>query len=81
MCVYFPVESNDSLYYKDRLARDDMSSPQRGGDFPYRGSLVGETESTFIDEVESGSSETYSIDLNFSETELDMDVDMTMLTG
>ncbi|XP_058750931.1 uncharacterized protein At1g51745-like [Vicia villosa] len=71
---YFPSESSDSLEYKERLDLAEMSSPKLGGEFPYRGSLVGETESTFMD-VESGSSETDSTvsDSDSSETEPDME--------
>ncbi|CAI8617124.1 unnamed protein product [Vicia faba] len=49
------------------------------GKFPYRGSLVGETESTFMD-VESGSSETDSTvsDSDSSETEPDTEAKMIL---
>ncbi|XP_057456797.1 uncharacterized protein LOC130747780 isoform X2 [Lotus japonicus] len=79
--VYFPAESSDSLDYKESLAHAEMLSPQLRGEFPYHGSLVGETESTFMDDVESDSSETDSIDSDSdsSETEPDMDEDMTIL--
>jgi hypothetical protein len=61
-----------------------MPSPKFGGQFPYRGSLDVETESTFMDDfVESGSTETDSTvsDSGSSETEPDMNVKMTILTG
>jgi hypothetical protein len=81
---YLPAESADSLDYKERLALVDMPSPKFGGQFPYRGSLDVETESTFMDDfVESGSTETDSTvsDSDSSETEPDMNVKMTILTG
>jgi hypothetical protein len=81
---YLPAESADSLDYKERLALVDMPSPKLGGQFPYRGSLDVETESTFMDDfVESGSTETDSTvsDSGSSETEPDMNVKMTILTG
>jgi hypothetical protein len=81
---YLPAESADSLDYKERLALVDMPSPKLGGQFPYRGSLDVETESTFMDDfVESGSTETDSTvsDSGSSETEPDMNVTMTILTG
>jgi hypothetical protein len=81
---YLPAESADSLDYKERLALVDMPSPKLGGQFPYRGSLDVETESTFMDDfVESGSTETDSTvsDPGSSETEPDMNVKMTILTG
>jgi hypothetical protein len=81
---YLPAESADSLDYKERLALVDMPSPKFGGQFPYRGSLDVETESTFMDDfVESGSTETDSTvsDSGSSETEPDMNVKMTILTG
>lgn len=78
---YFPAESSDSLEYKERLDHAEMPSPKHRGEFPYRGSLVGETESTFMD-VESGSSETDSTvsDSDSSETEPDMEAKV-ILTG
>lgn len=81
--VYFPAESSDSLDYKETLSHVEMSSPQLGGEFPYRSSLVGETGPTFMNDVESGSSETVSTDsdLDSSETEPDMDEEMTTLPG
>lgn len=80
---YFPAESSDSLDYKERPALLEMPFPNRGK-FPYRGSLVGETESTFMDGAESGSSETDSTestisDSDSSEAESGMDVKMAIL--
>ncbi|CAK8576962.1 unnamed protein product [Lathyrus sativus] len=76
-----PAESSDSLDYIERPDLAEMPSPKHGGEFPYRSSLVGETESTFMD-VEFGSSETDSTvsDSVSSETEPDMDAKMTMFT-
>lgn len=80
---YFPAKSNDLLDYKETPALLEMPSPN-GGKFPYHGSLVGETESTFMDDAESGSSETDFTestvsDSDSSETEPDMDVKMAIL--
>lgn len=82
---YFPAKSNDLLDYKETPALLEMPSPN-GGKFPYHGSLVGETESTFMDDAESGSSETDFTestvsDSDSSETEPDMDVKMAILAG
>ncbi|TKY67838.1 hypothetical protein E2542_SST10734 [Spatholobus suberectus] len=57
-----------------------MSSSQLRREFPYHGSLVGGTEYTFLDDVESDSSETASTDSDSdsSETEPDMDEEMTI---
>ena len=81
--VYIPAESSDSLDNKETLTHVEMSSSQFGGEFPYQGSLVGDTESAFMDDVESGSSETASTssDSDSSETEPDMDEEMTILSG
>ncbi|XP_061357332.1 uncharacterized protein LOC133301681 isoform X2 [Gastrolobium bilobum] len=80
--MYFPAESSDSLDYKETLANVEMSSSQLGGEFPYRGSLVGETESVFMDEVESDSEESDSpgSDSDSSETEEDMDDEVNILS-
>jgi hypothetical protein len=82
---YLPAESADSLDYKERLALVDTPSPKFGGQSHYRGSLDVETESTFMDDVESGSTETDSpvsdSGSDSSETEPDMNVTMTILTG
>lgn len=80
---YFPAESSDSLDYEERLALLEMPSPN-GGKFPYHSSLVGETESTLMDDAESSSSETDSTestvsDSDSSEAEPDMDVKMAIL--
>ncbi|XP_020214692.1 uncharacterized protein At1g51745 [Cajanus cajan] len=81
-CVYFQPESSDSLDYRETLPRAEMSSSQRRKEFPYHGSLVGETEYTFMDDVESDSSETASTDSDSdsSETEPDLDEDMTIFS-
>nr|KYP68024.1 Uncharacterized protein At1g51745 family [Cajanus cajan] len=82
-CVYFQPESSDSLDYRETLPRAEMSSSQRRKEFPYHGSLVGETEYTFMDDVESDSSETASTDSDSdsSETEPDLDEDMTIFSA
>ncbi|XP_027355060.1 uncharacterized protein At1g51745-like isoform X2 [Abrus precatorius] len=81
-CMYFPVESSDSLDYKETLAHVEMSSSQLRREFPYHGSLFGETESAFMDDVGSDSSETASTesDSDSSETEPDMDEEMTIFS-
>lgn len=80
--VYLPAESSDSLDYRETLTHVEMPSSQIGGEFPYRGSMDGETESASMD-VESDSSETDSIGSHSdsSETEPDMDEEMTTLSG
>jgi len=82
-CVYFPTESSDSLDYRETLPRVEISPSQRRREFPYHGSMVGETEYTFMDEVESDSSETAcsDSDSDSSETEPDLDEEMTIFSG
>ncbi|CAL0314548.1 unnamed protein product [Lupinus luteus] len=77
-CAYAPAESCDSLDYKETLAHVDMSSSLLRGEYPYRSSLAEESESAFMDDVESDSSETISNDskTRFSESELDKDEQM-----
>ncbi|KAJ1390867.1 hypothetical protein SESBI_37110 [Sesbania bispinosa] len=81
-CVYLPAESSDSLDYKETLTNVPMSSSQPGGEYPHCSSLAEESESAFIDDVESDSSETGSTnsDSDSSETELDKDEEMTILS-
>ncbi|RDY09528.1 hypothetical protein CR513_06092, partial [Mucuna pruriens] len=82
-CMYFPAESSDSLDYRETLPRVEMSPSRHRREFPYHGSLVGETEYTFMDDVESDSSETASTDSDSdsSETEPDMDEEMTIFSA
>ncbi|OIV94962.1 hypothetical protein TanjilG_22159 [Lupinus angustifolius] len=80
--AYLPSESSDSLDYKDTLAHVEMSSSLLGGEYPYRNSLAEESESAFMDNVDSDSSETVSNDskADSSETELDKDEEMTIFS-
>ncbi|WVZ04074.1 hypothetical protein V8G54_024880, partial [Vigna mungo] len=82
-CVYFPTESSDSLDYRETQPRVEMSPSQRRREFAYHGSMVGETEYTFMDDVESDSSETACTDSDSdsSETEPDLDEEMTIFSG
>ncbi|OIV92619.1 hypothetical protein TanjilG_17970 [Lupinus angustifolius] len=77
-CAYAPAESCDSLDYKETIAHVEMSSSLLRGEYPYRSSLADESESAFMDDVESDSSETVSNDskTGFSESELDKDEQM-----
>ncbi|KAL2329232.1 hypothetical protein Fmac_022659 [Flemingia macrophylla] len=81
-CVYFQAESSDSLDYRETLPRVEMSSSQPRREFPYHGSLVGDTEYNFTDDVESDSSEAGSSDSDSdsSETEPDLDEDMAIFS-
>ncbi|KAK7341230.1 hypothetical protein VNO80_24156 [Phaseolus coccineus] len=83
-CVYLPTESSDSLDYRETLPRVEMSPSQRRREFPYHGSMVGETGYTFMDDVESDSSETACTDSDSdsdsSETEPDLDEEMTIFS-
>lgn len=82
-CMYLPPESSDSLDYKETLTNVPISSSQLGGEYSYGNSLAEESESAFLDDVESDSSETDSInsDSDSSETELDKDEEMTIFSG
>ncbi|KAE9606502.1 putative PWWP domain-containing protein [Lupinus albus] len=81
-CVYLPSESSDSLDYKETLAHVDMSSSLLVGEYPYRNLLADESESAFMDDVDSDSSETVSNDskTDSSETELDKDEGMAIFS-
>lgn len=83
--MYLPTESSDSLDYRETLPRVEMSPSQRRREFPYHGSMVGETGYTFMDDVESDSSETACTDSDSdsdsSETEPDLDEEMTIFSG
>ncbi|CAJ1926715.1 unnamed protein product [Sphenostylis stenocarpa] len=81
-CVYFPAESSDSLDYKDIPANVAMSASQHGGEYAYCSSLADESESAFMDVVESDPFETDSanVDSDSSEMELDKDDEMTTLS-
>ncbi|CAL0311375.1 unnamed protein product [Lupinus luteus] len=81
-CVYLPAESSDSLDYKEALSHVEMSSSLLGGEYPYHNSLAEQSESAFMDDVESDSSETFSNDskTNSSETELDKDEEMAIFS-
>ncbi|XP_061376221.1 uncharacterized protein LOC133318242 [Gastrolobium bilobum] len=81
-CVYFPAESSDSLDFKETLTNVPISTSQLGGEYPYCSSLAEESESAFMDDVESDSSETgcTNSDSDSSETELDKDEEMTILS-
>lgn len=80
-CVYLPPESSDSLDYNETLAHVPISSQL--GEYAYGSSFAEESESAFLNDVESDSSETASIksESDSSETELDNDEDMTIFSG
>ncbi|XP_054816094.1 uncharacterized protein LOC129315945 isoform X1 [Prosopis cineraria] len=82
--MYLPAESSDSLDYKEPPSHVDMSSSQFGGEGPHPSSLAEESESAFMDDVESDSSDTGSTDSDSdsdsSETEPDMDEEMALLS-
>lgn len=82
-CMYLPAESSDSLDYKETLTNFPGSSSQPAGENPYSSSLAEESESAFMDDVESDSSETESTnsDSDSSETELDRDEETIILSG
>lgn len=81
--MYLPAESSDSLDYNETLTSVPISSSHLGGEYPYGSSLAEESESAFLNDVESDSSETASInsDSDSSETELDNDEEMTIFSG
>ncbi|KAI9108227.1 hypothetical protein K1719_020710 [Acacia pycnantha] len=82
--MYMPAESSDSLDYKEPPSHVDMLSSQFGGEGPHPSSLAEESESAFMDDVESDSSDTGSTDSDSdsdsSETEPDMDEEMALLS-
>lgn len=80
--VYLPANSSDSMDYKETPAGVAMSASQLG-EYAYRSSLAEESESAFIDAVESDSFETgpANADSDSSETELDKDDEMTTPSG
>lgn len=79
--MYLPPESSDSLDYNETLAHVPISSQL--GEYAYGSSFAEESESAFLNDVESDSSETASIksESDSSETELDNDEDMTIFSG
>ncbi|KAK7405995.1 hypothetical protein VNO78_07608 [Psophocarpus tetragonolobus] len=81
-CAYPPAESSDSLDYKETPANVAISASQLGGEFVYCSSLAEESESAFLDVVESDSFETGSAnaDSDSSEIEHDKDDEMTTLS-
>ncbi|TKY71096.1 PWWP domain [Spatholobus suberectus] len=81
-CVYLPAESSDSLDYKETPANVAMSASQLGGEYTYCSSLAEESESAFMDVVESDSFETGSAnaDSDSSVMELHKDDGMTILS-
>ncbi|KAH1164301.1 hypothetical protein GYH30_002373 [Glycine max] len=80
--VYLPEESSDSMDYKEIPVNVAMSASQFGGEYAYCSSLAEESESAFMDVVESDSLETGSAnaDSDSSEMELDKDDEMTTLS-
>lgn len=82
-CVYLPAESSDSLDYKEPLISVPISSSQLGGEYTNGSSLAEDSESAFLDDVESDSSETATAnsESDSSETELDRDEDITIFSG
>ncbi|KAK7264029.1 hypothetical protein RJT34_31631 [Clitoria ternatea] len=76
-CVYVPAESSDSLDYNETLIHVDTPSSQLRRGFPYHGSLVRQTESAFMDDVDSSETASPDSDSDSSETEPDMDDEMT----
>ncbi|CAL5187480.1 unnamed protein product [Lathyrus oleraceus] len=77
-CVYLPAESSDSLDFNETLTHVPVSSSQLGGEYLYGSPFAEESESAFLNDVESDSSETASInsESDSSETELDNDEEM-----
>ncbi|KAK4285012.1 hypothetical protein QN277_001764 [Acacia crassicarpa] len=82
--MYMPADSSDSLDYKEPPSHVDMLSSQFGGEGPHPSSLAEESESAFMDDVESDSSDTGSTDSDSdsdsSETEPDLDEEMALLS-
>ncbi|KAK8471806.1 hypothetical protein PHAVU_002G037800 [Phaseolus vulgaris] len=78
--VYFPAESSDSLDYKEIPANVAMSASQLGGDYAYCSSLADESESAFMDVVESDSFETGSANADSDSSEMELDKDDEMIT-
>lgn len=81
--MYLPAESSDSLDFNETLTHVPVSSSQLGGEYLYGSPFAEESESAFLNDVESDSSETASInsESDSSETELDNGEEMIIYSG
>ncbi|KAL4378901.1 hypothetical protein GQ457_02G027740 [Hibiscus cannabinus] len=87
-CMYFPSETFDALGYKEIPPNQiEMSPPHfvECDSYPFPSHLIEDNTSEFLEDVESGSSESNSSESesesDSSETEPDMDDDMTSHSG
>ncbi|KAG4112398.1 hypothetical protein ERO13_D13G160000v2 [Gossypium hirsutum] len=87
-CMYFPPESFDVLDYKEILRNQIEMSPSHFlecDSYPFHRLLIEDDSSEFLEDVESGSSESTSSESesesDSSETEPDMDEDITSHSG
>ncbi|KAK8590124.1 hypothetical protein V6N12_024507 [Hibiscus sabdariffa] len=86
--MYFPPDSFDALDYKENpLNQIEMSPPHfmECDSYPFPSHLIEDNTSEFLEDVESGSSESTSseseAESDSSETEPDMDEDITSHSG
>ncbi|KAE8699292.1 dentin sialophosphoprotein-like [Hibiscus syriacus] len=87
-CMYFPPESFDASDYKEAPPNQiEMSPPLfvECGSYPFPSHMIEDNASEFLEDVESGSSESTSSESesesDSSETEPDMDEDITSHSG
>ncbi|XP_022718551.1 uncharacterized protein At1g51745-like isoform X2 [Durio zibethinus] len=89
-CIYLPPGSFDALDYKEIPPNQIEVSPSRflecdSGSFPFPSHLIEDNTGEFLEDVESGSSESTSSesesDSDSSETEPDIDEDITSHSG
>ncbi|TYJ46984.1 hypothetical protein E1A91_A02G157300v1 [Gossypium mustelinum] len=87
-CMYFPPESFDALDYKEILPTQIEMSPSHFVEcdsYPFRSHIIEDHTREFLEDVESGSSESTSSESesesDSSETEPDMDEDITSHSG
>ncbi|XP_021281686.1 uncharacterized protein At1g51745 [Herrania umbratica] len=87
-CMYLPAESFDALDYKEVPANQIEMSPSRFVEcdsYPFPSHLIEDNTREFLEDIESGSSESASSESesesDSSETEPDMDEDITSLSG
>ncbi|XP_022745720.1 uncharacterized protein At1g51745-like isoform X2 [Durio zibethinus] len=87
-CTYLPAESFDALEYKEILPNQIEMSPfgfLEYDSYPFPNHLIEDNTSEFLEDVESGSSESTSSesesDSDSSETEPDMDENITSHSG
>ncbi|KAH1032832.1 hypothetical protein J1N35_045006 [Gossypium stocksii] len=87
-CIYFPPESFDVLDYKQILRNQIEMSPSHFlecDSYPFHRFLIEDDSSEFLEDIESGSSESTSSESesesDSSETEPDMDEDITSHSG